>query len=139
MQKGIEDLRDHYIICGYGRMGKIVSARVLEEGSRFIIIESKEGKISDLREEGRILCIGGDAAEEEVLIAAGIKKAKALAALLPADSDNLYLVLTARQLNPSIYILSKVVMEEAEKKSFRWALTESSAPTPSAGSKSPRA
>jgi voltage-gated potassium channel len=116
MQKNIENLRDHYIICGYGRMGKIVSARLLDEDARFIVIESEESKISDLREQGRILCIEGDAAQEEVLIEAGVKKAKALAALLPADADNLYLVLTARQLNPSIYILSKVIMEEAEKK-----------------------
>jgi len=116
MQKEISHLRDHYIICGYGRMGRIVGERLTEEGARFIVIESEENKISDLREEGRILCIEGDAAKEEVLIEAGIKKAKGLAALLPSDSDNLYLVLTARQLNASIYILSKVVLEEAEKK-----------------------
>jgi voltage-gated potassium channel len=116
MQKQIDNLQNHYIVCGYGRMGKIVSARLLDEGASFIVIEPNEGKISELQEEGRILCIAGDATKEEVLIEAGIKQAKALAALLPEDADNLYLVLTARQLNPSIYILSKVVMEEAEKK-----------------------
>ncbi len=116
MQKKINDLHDHYIVCGYGRMGKIVSARLLEEGAPFIVIEPNEDKISDLREEGRILCIEGDATKEEVLLEAAINKARALAALLPEDADNLYLVLTARQLNPSMFILSKVVMEEAEKK-----------------------
>jgi voltage-gated potassium channel len=116
MNKVIGSLRGHYIICGYGRLGKIVSARLLEERARFIVIEAEEDKISDLREEGRIPCLEGDATKEEVLAEAGIKKAKALAALLPEDADNLYLVLTARQLNPSLHILSKVVMEEAERK-----------------------
>ncbi|TRZ89362.1 potassium channel protein [bacterium] len=116
MLKKIEDLNDHYIVCGYGRMGKIVSARLLEEGAPFVVIENDEKKISDLKDEGQLLCIEGDATKEEALNEARIKRAKGLAALLSTDADNLYLVLTARQLHPSLYILSKVVMEEAENK-----------------------
>jgi voltage-gated potassium channel len=116
MEKGLENLKDHYIICGYGRMGKIVSERLHEENLPFVIIENNTVKIDDLRSERKYLFIPGDATQEEILLQAGIKKARALAALLPSDADNLYLVLTVRLICPSLFVLSKVVDDEAEKK-----------------------
>jgi voltage-gated potassium channel len=116
MDKNIRNLKGHYIVCGYGRMGKLVSERLAEEKAPFVVIESDEDKVEDAREEGSVLIIEGDATKEEVLLVAGIKEAKALAALLPTDADNLYVVMTARQLNPSAFLLSKVVEEEAERK-----------------------
>lgn len=116
MEKGLKNLNNHYIICGYGRMGKIVSERLYEENLPFVIIENNPAKIEDLRSERKYLFIPGDTTQEEILLQAGVKKAKALAALLPSDADNLYLVLTVRLVCPSLFVLSKVVEEEAEKK-----------------------
>jgi voltage-gated potassium channel len=116
MERKLENLKDHYIICGHGRMGRIVRDRLKEEKIPFVIIDNKEEKLEEIKESGLCLYIEGDATSEEVLIKAGIKKAKGLAALLRDDADNLYLVLTARLINPSIFILSKAIDEEGEKK-----------------------
>ena len=116
MDKEIQNLKDHYIICGYGRMGRIVSHRLEEEKLPFVIIENKPEKIELLKKERKYLFIDGDATTEENLIKAGIKNAKALAALLPSDADNLYLVLTVKLISPSLFVLSKALDEEGEKK-----------------------
>ncbi|NIM89485.1 MAG: potassium channel protein [Candidatus Aminicenantes bacterium] len=116
MERKLQNLKDHYIICGHGRMGRVVRERLEEEKTPFIIIDNREEKLEELKEAKTCLFIEGDATSEEVLIKAGIKKAKGLAALLPDDADNLYLVLTVRLINPSIFILSKAIDEEGERK-----------------------
>lgn len=116
MEKKLENLKDHYIICGLGRMGDVVKDRLEEEKLPFVIVDNNEEKLEELKQSNRCLYIKGDATQEEILIKAGIKKAKGLAALLPTDANNLYLVLTAKQINPSVFILSKALDEEAEKK-----------------------
>lgn len=116
MEKELKNLKDHYIICGHGRMGKIVRERLEEEKLPFVVIDNKEEKLEELKQTNSCLFIEGDATQEDILTKAGIKKAKALAALLPTDADNLYLVLTVRLVNPSIFVLSKALDEEAEKK-----------------------
>ncbi len=116
MKKKLHNLKDHYIICGFGRMGTIVKERLEEEKLPFIIVDNNEEKIEELKQTSDSLFIEGDATHEEILIKAGVKKAKGLAALLPKDTDNLYLVLTAKQVNPSVFVLSKAMDEEAEKK-----------------------
>jgi voltage-gated potassium channel len=116
MEKKIKNLKDHYIICGYGRMGKTVRERLVEEKLPFVVIDNNEEKLEELKINDGCLFIEGDATHEEVLIEAGIKKAKGLAALLPTDADNLYLVLTVRLINPSIFVLSKALDEEGERK-----------------------
>jgi len=116
MEKQLQNLKDHFIICGYGRMGKIVSERLAEENLPFVIIENNQAKLEELKEERKYLFISGDATQEEVLEKAGIRKARGLASLLPSDADNLYLVLTVRQIHSSLFVLSKAVDEEAEKK-----------------------
>lgn len=116
MEKKLENLKDHYIICGHGRMGKIVRERLEEENLPFVVIDNNEEKLEELKQTNRCLFIEGDATHEEILIKAGIKKARGLAALLASDADNLYLVLTVRLINPSLFILSKAMDEEAERK-----------------------
>jgi len=116
MGKKLINLKDHYIICGHGRMGKIVRERLQEERLPFVVIDNDESKLAELMETNECLFMKGDATQEETLIQAGIKKAKALAALLSSDADNLYLVLTVRLINPSLFILSKAMDEEAERK-----------------------
>lgn len=116
MEKELKNLKNHYIICGQGRMGKIVRERLEEEKLPFVVIDNKEEKLEDLKQTNSCLFIEGDATHEDTLTKAGIKKAKGLAALLPTDADNLYLVLSAKLINPSLFILSKAMDEEAERK-----------------------
>jgi len=116
MENRLKKIKDHYIICGCGRMGHIVCERLEEENIPYVIIDSNEETIHKLTETCDCIAIIGDASNEEVLLEAGVKKAKAVAALLPSDADNLYLVLTVRLLHPSIFVLSKVLEDEAEKK-----------------------
>jgi voltage-gated potassium channel len=97
-------------------MGRIVRERLQEEKLPFVVIDNDEKNLADLKETNECLFLKGDATQEEILIQAGIKKAKAIAALLPSDSDNLYLVLTVRLVNPSVFILARAMDEEAEKK-----------------------
>lgn len=116
MEKELKNLKNHYIICGQGRMGKIVRERLEEEKLPFVVIDNKEEKLEDLKQTNSCLFIEGDATHEDTLTKAGIKKAKGLAALLSTDADNLYLVLSAKLINPSLFILSKAMDEEAERK-----------------------
>jgi len=116
MERKLQSLKDHYIICGHGRMGSTVRERLQEENLPFVVIDNNEKKLTDLMETRECLFIKGDATDEGILIQAGLKKAKALAALLSSDADNLYLVLTARLISPSVFILAKAMDEEAEKK-----------------------
>ncbi|HDJ22516.1 MAG TPA: potassium channel protein [Candidatus Aminicenantes bacterium] len=116
MEKEIKNLKDHYIICGHGRMGQIVRERLEEENLPFVIIEKNVNQIKDFQSKNHCLAIIGDATQEEILLKARIKKARALAALLPSDADNLYLSFTAKLLNPSLFVLSKALDEKGEKK-----------------------
>ncbi len=116
MEKELKNLKNHYIICGHGRMGKIVRERLEEEKLPFVVIDNKEEQLEDIKQTNSCLFIEGDAAHEDILTKAGIKKAKGLAALLSTDADNLYLVLSAKLINPSLFILSKAMDEEAERK-----------------------
>jgi voltage-gated potassium channel len=116
MEKKIQKLKNHYIICGHGRMGNTVRERLKEENLPFVVIDNSKDGLVELRGRKDCLHIEGDATNEEVLIRAGIKRAKALAALLATDADNLYLVMTVKMINPSLFVLSKVMEDEAEKK-----------------------
>jgi voltage-gated potassium channel len=116
MENKLKKLKDHYIICGHGKIGKTVCERLMEEKIPFVIVEKDATEIEKFIESCEVPYILGDATYEEILKKAGIKKAKGLAALLPSDADNLYLVMTARMINPKIFVLSKANDEEAEKK-----------------------
>lgn len=116
MEKRLQNLKDHYILCGHGRTGKTVRERLEEESLPFVVVDNNEENLKELEQKANCLFIKGDATQEEVLIQAGIKEARALAALLPTDADNLYLVLTVKLLNPSLFVLAKATDEEGEKK-----------------------
>lgn len=116
MENKIKNLKDHYIICGHGRMGETVREKLQEENVSFIIIDFKKECLENLKGSNSCPYILGDATQEEVLIKAGIKRAKGIATLLSSDADNLYLTLTAKLINPSLFVLSRVLEDEAEKK-----------------------
>lgn len=116
LKKKIERLEGHYIVCGYGRMGRIVCRELKAKGVDFIVIE-KEPDAEALDNEVTVL--KGDATKDESLIEAGIEKAKGLISVLPTDAENLYVVLSARGLNPSLSIVARAVEEGSEQKLLR--------------------
>lgn len=116
VNKKIEKLENHVIVCGYGRTGKQICLELFDDGIPFIVIESREGVIEYLKTDENVLFYEGDATEEETLLITGIKKAKAIITTLPEDPDNVYVVLTARELNPGITIISRASNESSESK-----------------------
>ena len=117
LTKKIENLKNHYIICGYGRMGKIICREMRESGASFIVLETSSEILSSM--DKSILSFQGDATQDDVLKAAGIEKATGLISVLSSDADNLYVVLSARGLNPKLRIVARASEEGAEKKLVR--------------------
>jgi voltage-gated potassium channel len=106
MQKIIDGLSDHVIICGYGRIGAVVAREILAENVAAVIIENNAEVIHSLDEQG-IPYVQGDATADETLLAAGLMRAKTLVAALTLEAANVYVTLTARQLNPTIRIVAR--------------------------------
>lgn len=106
MMKDINKLRNHFIVCGHGRIGSIVVQEMLNEGHNVVVIEQDPELIDRMEQEG-ILCIDGDATSDEVLLSAGLLHAKSLVSALTSEAANVYVTLTARQLNPKINIIAR--------------------------------
>src|SRR6056297_2182853 len=115
MEYKIKELKDHYIVCGAGEVGNIVIQQFRENKLEFLVIENNQERVEELKKEG-ILTINDDATSEDALIHAKIEEAKGLVASLSNDAENVFTVLTARQLNPDIYIIAKAIEKNAYKK-----------------------
>ncbi len=107
LRKKIIKLEDHVIVCGFGRNGYQACVELAEHGEQFIIIEKRDHVISRILEDPDLLYVQGDASSEEVLDTAQIRNAKALITALPNDADNMFVVLTASEMNPSLKIISR--------------------------------
>ncbi len=108
IMSAIKELENHVIICGYGRNGKQAAKILTNHKVKFVIIENNEDRIEQiLLNQDIAFYIKGDATEDEVLLSAGIEKAKALITALPEDADNVFIVLSARSLSNSIQIISR--------------------------------
>jgi voltage-gated potassium channel len=106
MMKEISKLRDHFIVCGHGRIGSIVAQEILNEGHDVVVIEQTPELIEKMEQEG-ILCMMGDATSDKMLLSAGLMHAKSLISALTSEAANVYVTLTARQLNPDINIVAR--------------------------------
>lgn len=115
MAKELQNLDDHYIICGFGGMGKNVSQLLDSRGSEFVVIDRSPDAIKECNDR-QWPWILGDATDDAVLRAAGIDRSRGLAAVLPSDSDNVYVVLSARILSPDIQIIAKASSESVISK-----------------------
>jgi voltage-gated potassium channel len=118
LEKKLKDLREHYIVCGYGRMGKIIARELKHNKLPFSVIE-KDDVLLDSDERGEMLIIQGDATKDDLLKRAGIERAKCLISVLPTDAENLYVVLSARGLNPDLLIVARAGEEGSEQKLLR--------------------
>ncbi len=115
--QGIGQLREHVIICGYGRYGREICEHFDLHNIPFVVIDTSEKSIEAIRQsEQNIFYLHGDATHDGILEKAGIKRASAIISAMSEDTDNVFTVLTARQLNPSIKIISRVVQESAVRK-----------------------
>ena len=114
----LEQLNDHIIVCGYGRVGKSVVHQLCAEKLQFMVIETNAELLLHLRELGH-LALHGNAANEELLKAAGIDRARGLVACAGTDAENVYIVLTARGLRPDLNIVARASYEESEAKLLR--------------------
>lgn len=115
MVKKITEMEDHYIVAGYGRVGRQVAEELAEEGVDFVVADRSAEEIKDAESKGYAVVLG-DPIKEETLEKAGVKRAKSLLAALGTDTDNLFLVLTAKSLNPHLYIVARASETETVEK-----------------------
>ncbi|MEM9887370.1 MAG: NAD-binding protein [Bacteroidota bacterium] len=117
MNNRIEALEEHVIICGYGKYGEEIGDNFTQAKIPFVIIDISEEQIEYVKKKSAALFfVQGDASQDEVLLRAGVKKAKTLIAALPDDTDNVFTVLTTRELNPDINIISRASNPKTQKK-----------------------
>ncbi len=112
----IGTINDHVILCGYGRVGKIIAAELREMKRDFIIIEKNEEKVKNIMENFDYYVIQDDARREEVLEKAMIYDSKALITTLAEDADNVFVIITAKALNPKLRVISTAINEDNRDK-----------------------
>jgi voltage-gated potassium channel len=118
MQEEINKMRGHYIICGYGRIGQQVADDLREADLPYLVIDSKPERWQ-LLQENNVPFVDGDATLDETLLEAGIEHAKAVVGALNDDASNVMMTVTARGLNPRLFIIARAALPESEKKLMR--------------------
>jgi len=118
MESRIERMKDHYIICGFGRMGCLICREMAKEKVPFVIIEKNPEVIQRIEDEGYVY-FRGNATDDKSLIQSGIERARGVVCVLSSDAENLYVILTAKELNTNIYILSRCEEEISEHRLLR--------------------
>lgn len=123
MDKKIEKLSHHIIICGYGRTGYYIARDLLKLGKPFVVIETDPERIKML-EQDDILFVSGDPSDEDLLASVGVTKADALVAALGKDADNLFLTISARSLNREMQIIARVEDPDNSRKFMKAGVTQ---------------
>ena len=111
----IDHLKNHYIVCGYGRIGRVLCHNLQRGSFKLVVIEKNPEQVPVLEKDG-MLYINGEATDEANLLKAGIRRAKGLVAALATDTENVFLVLTARQLAPDLTIVARASQEGSKSK-----------------------
>jgi voltage-gated potassium channel len=115
MEQQIAHLKDHFIVCGFGRVGQQTCRQLAQEKCNFLVIDSDEGRLRRIEDAG-YLYVRGDASDDEVLKRAGIERARALLTAVQSDAGNVYITLSARALSPKLFIVARAATAEAEHK-----------------------
>lgn len=115
MTKELEKLSGHIIVCGYGRIGRHLADGLNEARKRVVVVERDHDLVAEARSHG-LLCVHGNATEEQVLIEAGIERAAFLLSSLPSDADNVFITLTARNLNTQVQIICRAEQASTDRK-----------------------
>lgn len=106
MDKKLAKISNHYIVCGYGRIGKVLCQSLHDDHRDFVVIENNPEEIKSLSTQG-YLWVEGEAADDDVLIQAGIKRAKGLIAVVSSDAENVYITMTAKDLNHDLFVMGR--------------------------------
>ena len=114
LDKQISQLNNHYIVCGYGRMGRAFCRYLIQKGLKFVVLEKNADRIPIMNTD-HILYLAGEATIEENLLKAGIKRASNLIATLGTDADNVFLVLLAKGLNPELYVVARASQNASKR------------------------
>lgn len=128
LERQIRQLDGHYILCGFGRMGAVVAQQLHQSGIPFVVVDKAETKLQRLATTD-YLYLAGDATTEETLEAAGVRAAKGLVTTVASDADNLFITLTAREMNPGLFIVVRTFDERSERKLRRAGADRVVAPT----------
>lgn len=115
LEKQIEKLSDHYIVCGFGRVGQVVCRELEERGVAFVVVEAANEITARLEEAGHLF-VHGDATDDALLTMVGVHRARGLVTALSSDAENVYITLTAKGLNPNLYIVASATDAAAERK-----------------------
>ena len=116
LSSAIDKLDNHVIICGFGRNGRQAAHVLKKHNTRFVVVEKQKEIVASITHKYSDLVLEGDATLDETLLKAGVNKAKALITSLPLDADNLFIVLSARTLNPKLTIISRASEDNSDKK-----------------------
>ena len=128
MKNEIEQLKNHVIVCGFGRIGNMLARELKDGKTSFLIVERAEARIAEARALG-YLCIKGEATDEDVLREAGVTRARVLATVLPDDAANVFITLSARSLNKSLHIIARGEVPTTEGKLMQAGADEVVLPT----------
>jgi voltage-gated potassium channel len=115
MDQQIANLSNHFIVCGFGRVGREICRQLTHEKSKFLVIDASEDRLELIQNAG-YLYLRGDASDDNVLLRAGIERARGLLTAIQSDAGNVYITLSARALNPKLFIVARAATAEAEHK-----------------------
>jgi voltage-gated potassium channel len=115
MAEAVADLKGHYLLCGYGRVGSTVARELVHAGQRLVVIDIEPASLERARRDGHLV-VEGDATSDDTLKTAGIERARGLVATIDSDANNVYVTLSARAINPSLFVVGRANAEGAEAK-----------------------
>jgi voltage-gated potassium channel len=118
MTRAVDELHGHFVLCGYGRVGSTVARELVHDGESFVVIDVNPASLERAREDGHLV-VHGDATEDATLRAAGIARAKGMIAAIDSDAQNVYVILSARALNPDLFVVGRASTQAAEEKLAR--------------------
>lgn len=132
MERRIKDLEDHYLICGFGRVGQQVARDFIENEVDFVVIDDN-AEVREQMEELGVLYLHGPPSDDQHLIEAGIERARAVIACVDSDAENIFITLSARELNPNIEIIARASQETSERKLLRAGASDVISPYKASG------
>jgi voltage-gated potassium channel len=132
MQSKISQLSQHYLICGFGRVGRQIAHDLASEKAPFVVIDDNP-EMRPLAEEMEVLIIDGRGSDDEILREAGIERARAVIACMDSDAENIFTTLSARELRPDIQIVARAASESSERKLLRAGADEVVSPYKASG------
>lgn len=115
MEQAVEELRDHFIICGYGRVGSMVARELVHGGQRVVVVDVRPESLDTAQADGHLV-VAGDGTSDAVLRQAGVERARGLVTCIDSDANNVYVTLSARALNPSLFIVGRASADGAAAK-----------------------